>query len=157
MFYNECEGSTVRRQHMAKRNHNVDFITDLQERADHNINPYYWFNRVTPFTIARWNADKWFNPLFFVMYSLMGGLILLSLYNQARQAHQTFGLYVFDFSNAFTTARCTGLLLFSFLWIVFAISTGQSVPQVILTAMLPKPKRRRERKKRYPRRPKNYR
>lgn len=68
---------------MAKRNHNVDFITDLQERADHNINPYYWFNRVTPFTLAQWKTEKWFTPLFFVLYSAMGGLLLRAVYDQA--------------------------------------------------------------------------
>lgn len=141
---------------MAKRNRNVDFITDLHERADHNINPYYWFNRVTPFTMAKWNADKRFNPLFFVMYSVMGGLAILALHNQAVQANQSFWAFLFDFSNAFTTARCTGLLLFSLLWVLLAISTGQSLLQALHAARLPKPKPIRERKKKYPRRPKNY-
>ena len=141
---------------MPKRNHNVDFITDMQERADHNINPHYWFNRVTPFTIAQWKTDKWFNPLFFVIYSAMGGLLLLATNDQAVQEKRTFWAVMFDFSNSFTIARCTGLLFFLFLWVILAISTSQSVLQVIYAARLPKPKRKRERKKKYPKRPKNY-
>ena len=61
----------------------VDFIDDLHERANHNINPYYWFNRVTPFTLAQWKANKYFVPLFFVIYTSVGILFLLSMNESA--------------------------------------------------------------------------
>lgn len=141
---------------MAKRNHTIDFITDLQERADHNINPYYWFNRVTPFTLAQWKTEKWFTPLFFVLYSAMGGLLLRAVYDQAVREQRVFWAVLFDFSDSFTTARCVGMLFFSFLWLMMGISTGQSALRGIYAAMLPKPKRNRERKKKHPKRPKNY-
>jgi hypothetical protein len=141
---------------MAKRNHNVDFVADMQERASHNINPYYWFNRVTPYTMAQWKTDSYFAPFFFLLYSAMGGLWLTALSSQALQANRTFWKFIFDFSDSFNTARCIGVLMFSFLWVIAAVGTAQSVIRVIAVAMSPKPKRKRERKKKYPKRPKNY-
>ena len=40
-----------------------DPLADAQEVAEHNINPYYWINRVTSFTFARWMAEKRLEPL----------------------------------------------------------------------------------------------
>jgi hypothetical protein len=139
------------------KNKNIDFITDLQERANHNINPYYWFNRVTPFTIAQWRTNKYFAPLFFAIYTSSEILILISLNQAAIAENKSFWSFLFDFSNSFTSARFVGVFLFSVYWIILGISAVQSVIQTIIAPPHPsQPERKKEKKKKYPKRPKNY-
>ena len=95
------------------KNKNIDFITDMQDRANHNINPYYWFNRVTPFTMAQWRTNKYFAPLFFIMYTSIGVLWLYTLNEAALVDNKSFWAFLFDFDDALTTARFVGVLLFS--------------------------------------------
>lgn len=64
------------------KNKGFDVIADAHERANYNINPYYWFNRVTPYTIAQWRTNKYFAPLFFVIYTSIGILWPNSLIKQ---------------------------------------------------------------------------
>lgn len=142
---------------MGKRNQNVDFITDLQERANHNINPHYWFNRVTPFTMAQWKANAYFAPLFFVIYSSIGVLWLIALNENAVQESKTFWQFILDFSDSFTSARFVGLVLFSIYWVIAGLTTFQAVMQRIRALSAVQPRRNKEKKKKYPRRPKNYR
>ena len=138
------------------KNKRFDFIEDLHERANHNINPYYWFNRVTPFTIAQWKANKYFAPMFFVIYSTVGLLWFSSLNQTALAADKTFWSFLFDFSDSFTTARFVGILLFSVYWVIAGIATVQSVLQRVIAAPAPESQRKKEKKKKYPKRPKNY-
>ena len=139
------------------KNKNIDFITDLHERANHNINPHYWFNRITPFTIAQWKTNKYFAPLFFVMYTSLGALWLYAVNQAALVDNKTFWSYLFDFSNSSTTARFTGIFIFSVIWVITGIGTVQSILQrVYARPSTPQPERRKEKKKKYPKRPKNY-
>jgi hypothetical protein len=138
------------------KNKGFDFIEDLHERANHNINPYYWFNRVTPFTIAQWKANKYFAPMFFVIYSTVGLLWFSSLNQAALAADKTFWSFLFDFTDSFTTARFVGILLFSVFWVIAGIATVQSVLQRVIAAPAPESQRKKEKKKKYPKRPKNY-
>jgi len=142
---------------MGKRNQNVDFITDLQERANHNINPHYWFNRVTPYTMAQWKANSYFAPLFFVIYSSIGVLWLIALNENAVRESKTFWQFIFDFRDSFTSARFVGLLLFSIYWVIYTIATVQAFKQRIHALSITQPVRKKEKKKKYPKRPKNYR
>ena len=52
-----------------------DVIAEAHERAEHNINPYYWMNRVTNFTLAQWMAEKKiaiiFAPLYLILFVAM--------------------------------------------------------------------------------------
>lgn len=129
----------------------------MQERADHNINPYYWLNRVTPFTMAQWRANKYFAPLFFAIYTSSEVLILISLNQAAIAEDKSFWSFLFDLSNSFTSARFVGVFLFSVYWIILGISTVQSVIQTFLAPPHPsQPEREKEKKKKYPKRPKNY-
>lgn len=40
-----------------------DFIEEVHQRSQHNINPYYWFNRVDNFEFAEWNASLAFSVI----------------------------------------------------------------------------------------------
>lgn len=134
-----------------------DIVEDAHERANHNFNPYYWFNRVTPFTLAQWKTDKYFAPLFFVMYTTVGVLWLIALNQNAAQDDKTFWKFIFDFSNSFTSARFVGLLLFSIYWVLIAAATVQVIVQRIFSSPpVSQPERKREKKKKYPKRPKNW-
>lgn len=137
------------------KNRNIDFIADMQERANHNINPHYWFNRVTPFTMAQWRANAYFAPMFFVIYSAVGLLWLIALNAKAIQENKTFWQFIFDLSDSFTSARLIGLLLFFVYWVLTAITTVQAVIYRVRAAS--EPGRKKEKKKKYPKRPKNYR
>ena len=139
------------------KNKNIDFITDMQERANHNINPYYWFNRVTPFTMAQWRTNKYFAPLFFIMYTCIGVLWLYALKEAALVENKSFWAFLFDFEDAFTTARFVGVLLFSVYWVIAGIGTVQNIIQRIYApTSISQPERKKEKKKKYPKRPKNY-
>jgi hypothetical protein len=131
-----------------------DFIAEAHERANHNINPGYWFNRVTPFMIAQWNADKRLAPFYFVLVTVMEIAIVFAYNENAISENKSFWLYLFDFSNSFTAARCVGLLFFSFLWVIIGITAVQATIQRIYTRHPANPKQ--EKKKKYPKRPKNW-
>lgn len=134
-----------------------DFIEDLHERANHNINPYYWFNRVTPFTLAQWRTNKYFAPIFFFVYSAGGTLWLNSLNQAALAENKTFWEFIFDFGDSFTSTRFVGILLFSIYWVITAIATTQVIVQRIQASpSTSQPERRKEKKKKYPKRPKNW-
>ncbi len=139
------------------KNKGFDVIADAQERADHPYDTPYWFNRATSFTLARWKANKYFAPIFFIGYTVAGILGLASLHQTALATNQTFWSFLFDFSDGFTTARFTGLLLFLAFWVIAGIATAQTITQRAQGSLsTSKPEHRKEKKKKYPRRPKNY-
>ncbi len=35
-----------------------DVVAEAHERAEHNINPYYWMNRITNRRLAEWPVGK---------------------------------------------------------------------------------------------------
>ena len=140
------------------KNKGFDVIADAHERANHNFHPSYWFNRVTSFTMAEWKANKYFAPIFFVGYTAVGVLWLNSLNQTASAANKSVWSFLFDFSDSSTTARFTGILLFSVFWVITATATVQVIIQRIY-APLPTSQleHKKEKKKKYPKRPKNYR
>ena len=141
---------------MGKKN-NIDFISDLQERSNHNVNHYFWINRVTPFTIAQWKTNKYFAPLTFIMYSVIGLGWVQSLNQSALEENKTFWSVIFDFHDATTSARFASVLLIFLLWAILGIGTVQTILQRIYAPPITaqhKPKK--EKKKKYPKRPKNY-
>lgn len=134
-----------------------DVIADAHERANHNFHSVYWFNRVTSFTLAEWKANKYFAPLFFVIYTTVGLLWLNSLHQTAFAADKTFWSFLFDFSDSSTIALFTGVLLFSVYWVILMVATVQVVVQRIFSSPpVSQPERKREKKKKYPKRPKNW-
>jgi len=137
------------------KNKGIDIIADAHERANHNFHSSYWFNRVTSFTVAQWNVNKLLFPILFVIFTLLGVLGLYSLNQTA--GNKTFWSYIFDFSDASTTARFTGILIFSAIWVITGIGAVQSIIQRIYAPPpTPQPERKKEKKKKYPKRPKNY-
>jgi hypothetical protein len=141
---------------MGKKNKGFDVIAEAHERANHNINPYYWINRVTSYQVAQWQVRKMLSPIFFVFYSLIGFLALNNFHNLATEQNQTFFSFIFDFTDSATTARFVGVLFFSFYWIVLGVGTVQNILQFIFAPPPPEPEVKKEKKKKYPKRPKNY-
>lgn len=134
-----------------------DIIAEAHERANNNMNPYYWFNRITHFQLTSWRVQTLiFSPIFFVMTTILGYLGYTTLNEQAINQGTTFILVLFDFSDSATTARFVGFLFFVFYWIVFGLGTIQSIILRIVTPPTPKPEIKREKKKKHPKRPKNY-
>jgi len=141
---------------MGKKN-GPDFIEDLNERANHNINPYYWFNRVTPFTMAQWKTNAYFSPLFFFIYSMIGVVWLAAVNQAAMEASKSFWSYFFDFSDATSTARFAGTLLFFVYWVIVGVATIRSLIEKIYAPRVDSQiEHKKEKKKKYPKRPKNY-
>jgi accessory gene regulator protein AgrB len=141
---------------MSKKNKGFDVITEAHERANHNINPYYWINRVTSYQVAQWRIWKMLSPIFFVFYTLLGYLMLSNFNKIATEQNQTFFSTLFDFTDSATTARFVAFLFFSFYWVVLAIGTIQNILQFIFAPPPPEQEVRKEKKKKQPKRPKNY-
>ncbi len=141
---------------MGKKNKGFDVIAEAHERANQNINPYYWINRVTSYQVAQWQIGKMLSPIFFVLYSLIGYLMLNNFNKLATGQNQTFFSFLFDFTDSATTARFVGVLFFIFYWIVFGIGTIQNILRLFFAPPVPEPEVKKEKKKKYPKRPKNY-
>jgi len=134
-----------------KRGHDV--IADAHERANHNINPYYWVNRVTSFTIAAWKTNKYLSPIFFFIYTVIGVLMLNSQGLLAEEQGKDLLGYLFDFSDSATSARAVGTLLYLFYWVVLAFGTVQTITKRITTPpSYSSPRPEKGKKKKYPKR-----
>jgi hypothetical protein len=141
---------------MSKKNKGFDVIAEAHERANHNINPYYWINRITSYQVAQWRIWKMLSPIFFVFYTLLGYLMLSNFNKIAIEQNQTFFSALFDFTDSATTARFVAFLFFSFYWLVLGIGTIQNILQFIFAPPPPEQEVRKEKKKKQPKRPKNY-
>ena len=141
---------------MSKKNIGFDVIAEAHERANNNVNPYYWFNRITYFQITQWQIGKKLSPIFFVLYSLVLYLFLNNFSKLAIKQNQTFFAYLFDFTDSGTTSRFILVLFLSFYWLVLGIATIQNILQYISAKPLPEPEVKKEKKKKLPKRPKNY-
>jgi hypothetical protein len=139
------------------KNKEFDFIEDAHEQANNNINPLYGFNRVTSFTVAGWKADRYFSPFFFILLTIMEVMVLLAYNADAISQNRSFWSYLFDFTNPLAMARLAGLLLLSFGWVTTGISMVQSIILMIYTKRSPsQSEHKKEKKKKYPKRPKNW-
>lgn len=141
---------------MGKKNKGFDVIAEAHERANNNINPYYWMHRVTLYKLAQWRVWKMLSPIAFVFYTLVGYLALSNFNKIAAEQNQTFFSALFDFTDSATTARFVAFLFFSFYWIVLGIGTIQNILRFIFAPPQPKQVVRKEKKKKRPKRPKNY-
>jgi len=139
-----------------KKGYNI--IDEAHERANNNINPYYWFNRVTPYTIARMKAaKKAFSGFYFAIFTLIvvGGFY--ELHVNAVENGQTLARYIFDFSDANTSSRFVSLALPFFLWVVYGIGTVQNIIARLATPPTnPAPKPKKAKKKKHPKHRKDY-
>ena len=141
---------------MGKKNKGFDVISEAHERANHNINPYYWLNRITFYQVTQWRIQKMVSPIFFVFYSIVGYLLLNKFDKLAVEHNQTFFSFLFDFTDSATTARFVSFLLFSFYWIVLGVGTIQNILQSVFAPPPPKSEVKKQKKKKQPKRPKNY-
>jgi hypothetical protein len=53
-----------------KKEKRADFIEEVHERSEHNLNPYYWFNRVNSFSLAELRASLAVSVIEFIVFSL---------------------------------------------------------------------------------------
>ena len=69
-----------------------DFFEEAHEHAEHNINPYYWFNRVDRFQYAKWLSNLAFSPIEALVFSiaLVFTLVVIII-------DKSWGLFVFLF------------------------------------------------------------
>lgn len=140
------------------KNKGFDIIEEAHERANHNYHATYWFNRVTTFTIAQWKAGKYFSPLVFIIITSFGLSRLDALNQTALLENKSLWSLLFDFNNLEKNASLPNTFLLFLIWIVSGIGTVQNIGQgVYSTASKSTPKRKNEKKKKHPKRPKNYR
>lgn len=141
---------------MGKKDKGFNVIAEAHERANNNINPYYWFNRVTSFQVVEWRINKMLSPIFFLLYSAIGYLALNNFIKMATEQNQTFFSALFDFTDSSTTARFVAFLFLFFYWIVSGVGAIQNVLQFIFALPMSEPEVKKEKKKKQPNRPKNY-
>ncbi len=128
---------------MAKKDkqRGFDVVAEAQERAEHNINPYYWMNRITSRRLAEWAVQKNLAIIFAPFYVV---ILVLLVENIGR-----------DFNGSSAPAAIAALLMFGLITIIEIImavqwwrSRGESQPQ----AEIPTPPK----KKHQPKRRKDY-
>lgn len=141
---------------MGKKNKGFDVIAEAHERANNNINPYYWMNRVTLHKLAQWRVNKMLAPVFFVLLSIVGYVVLSIFSEIAAKQDQSLLSFIFDFTDSATTYRFVSILFVCFYWAVSGVATIQNVLHRIFSPPPPKLEVKKNKKKKHPKRPKNY-
>lgn len=116
-----------------------DFIEEVHERANNNINPYYYFNKINSFKIAEWRASLAFSVIETVLLTIALVFTLIVAY-----VEKSFSNYSLPIA-AFGIIWCISIVR-SIQW--FSLKREQSK-----TNQHPKPK---ERKKKAPKHRKDY-
>lgn len=116
-----------------------DFVEEAHEHAEHNINPYYWFNRVDRFQYAKWLSALAFSPIetLVLTIALVFTLVVIII-------DKSLILFIFLFIPLF---------IFWFLSLIGTIKFFEMRRQLKNTQSFTKPK---ERKKKLPKRRKDY-
>ena len=91
-----------------------DPVADAQELARHNINPYYWVNKVTSYTSARWMAEKRVAVVALPFYMIAWIVIIRAWILGAAEQSETVWQYLFDFSNGPSVYRVLQALFLAF-------------------------------------------
>ena len=138
---------------MAKKK-GFDPIADAQEIAQHNINPYYWVNKVTSYTYARWMAEKKLAPFSLPLFVIFWAAIIFSFTNAAASRGVGVWSVLLNFNDFDAIAFWGAILFMAFLTLVNLIAVIQ-----LLFAPRPKPNEsipKKEKKKKMPRHRKDY-
>jgi len=153
---------------MAKRSsppRGLNAVADSQERAEHNMNPYYWTNRITLMKIGAWRSKR-FAVAVFLFFNLFLGLLWLGI-DDRPYAIKIFleivkpenAVHIFD--NAQNLSGFLSGVVLLLIWLYAAIGSIREIrswiqaryhqvgPQAFIA-------RKRQVRKKYPRRPKNY-
>ena len=137
---------------MAKKG--FDPIADAHELAEHNMNSYYWVNKVNSYTYARWMTGKKLAPLLLPFYLIFW----VPLYLAITHAAGARGVGVWDFLLNINDIQALSYLAFSLILGFVTVVTLIMVVQLILVPR-PKPNEsipKREKKKKMPRHRKDY-
>ena len=120
---------------MGKKN-GFDLISDAHNRADHNINPYYGYNKIDSFTLAHWRASLIVSIIEFVIITV--AIFLVVAANISDPSLELTPVYV----------------ILGIFWVLlfFRSRKGLALRKSIPASAI-KPK---EKKKQLPKRPKNY-
>ena len=131
-----------------------DVISEAHERAQHNINPHYWVNRVTHFTYASWMAEKKLS-LMILPFLIITWIIVISNLTGGESNDNNFWKTLFDFSDAASTNRFVLFLFLVFYTIITLIASFQVVFSRFQKSM-EQTERKEKRKKKHPKRRKDY-
>ncbi len=104
-----------------------DAVADANEIADHNINPYYWVNKVTSYTYARWMAGKKFAVIALPLYVILWGLFIWSTTTRAKSEQVSLWRLLFDFSNSYSLAVLVQFLLLAIYTVIIVIMVLQLI------------------------------
>lgn len=118
-----------------------DVIAEAHERAEHNINPYYWVNRVTNFSVAQWMAEKKLALIFAPLNLILFIVIVWNLPGA--------------FSNGFSWQDLGALLVLGFITLAEVIMAAQWW-QSHRKRLMESDSSEKKRKKKQPRRRKDY-
>ncbi len=117
-----------------------DVVADAHELSQHNINPHYWINKVTSYTYARWMAEKKIAILFAPFLLVTLALIVWQLLTSRTPADW---LYIIP-----------GLLVIAFVTFAYVVMALQWF--TARQRESPEPNRPQEKRKKQPKRPKDY-
>ena len=131
-----------------------DPIADAHELAEHNINPYYWVNKVTSYTYARWMAEKKMAVILLPLYVIAWVAVIHSFREAAASKDISIWSLILDFTNGYT--------LYSLVQLLFlALYTGIVVIMVLQMLLSPPQKPaptdvHSQKKRKLPKRRKDY-
>lgn len=119
---------------MGRRNR-LDFFRDRNEHVEHNFHDAYWFNKIDSYILAKWRANLAVSVIESIIFTI--ALVLVIMFSIADGKAQTVLLVILGVGWIITTLRAMR-------W--FALKKAQK----------PVIQRPKERKKKLPKRPKNY-
>ena len=131
-----------------------DPVADANELAGHNINPYYWVNKVTSYTYARWMAEKKLAVIALPLYVLLWIAIIWRLMSEAALEHISVWKLLLDVSSSQSLALLASMLMLVFYTLVVVIMVLQ-----LIFSRQSQPLQEGEhskREKRHPKRRKDY-
>jgi hypothetical protein len=144
---------------MGKRKHS-DLLTDHQEWVDHTYNSGYWINRISYVQRDSWRWIRKHNRFIGVFGMIISGLVIYSIINymasESLENGQTFWQRMTEFGQPATIEQWGMLLLFAFGFAASTILFFQSPYWEEKAAVQPGRNRKREKKKKLPKRRKDY-
>ena len=130
-----------------------DPVADAQELSEHNINPYYWVNKVTSYTYARWMAERKLAVIYLPFYIFSLVAIIYGIKISADNTGESIWQLLFkDWSSIY------GLILILFL-AFFTLIALIMVMQLIFSPQsksIAREEHKPEKKKKLPKHRKDY-
>ena len=132
-----------------------DPVADAQELSEHNLNPYYWVNKVTSYTYAQWMAERKIAVIALPMYLVSWAAMIWILTNAATTKQSSIWKIIFDFSSSQSLAFLISLLFMFFYTVVIFIMIIQLIFAPRVKPTVPS-EHKPEKKKKLPKHRKDY-